>query len=157
MSICAGTMPSDPSEVKHCGRFERVPDFLAARTGCEVPRLVWIPVKSGPRTPLECGLSAARGVVYPGWPLWRKAKYYLAYRAPPERKNPGFVLTIMKAVPYIRPLGTSPAAFRRDGAPLKLLTGSVKQHPIVFGCAGFRRLSGLPGRGTAAVPGLFEK
>src|SRR5262249_94253 len=46
---------------------------------------------------------------------------------------------------------------RRDYAPLKLLTGIVKRHPMVVGCAGF---AGSPAHrrvGTAMVPGLFEK
>src|SRR6185312_3885526 len=31
----------------------------------------------------------------------------------------------------------APSAFRRDCAPLKLLTGTVKPHPTVLGCMGF--------------------
>ena len=46
---------------------------------------------------------------------------------------------------------------RRDCAPLKLLTGTVKWHPIVLGCTGFDGSPAYRGVGVAMIPGLFEK
>jgi len=46
---------------------------------------------------------------------------------------------------------------RRDCAPLKLLTGTVKRHPIVLGCTGFAGSPAYRRVGSAMVPGLFEK
>ena len=40
-------------------------------------------------------------------------------------------------------------AFRRDGAPLKLLTGTVKPYPTVLGCTGF---DGSPGYRRVGSP-----
>jgi hypothetical protein len=46
-------------------------------------------------------------------------------------------LTIRRAEAYIRPIGAPFRKLRLDGAPLKLLTGSVKMPPIVFGSMSF--------------------
>ena len=54
------------------------------------------------------------------------------------------------------PHNGAPPRFRRDGAPAKLLTDGVTRRPISVGCLEFRRLPGLPGRGSPD-PGLFDK
>lgn len=62
-----------------------------------------------------------------------------------------FRLTMLRVQAYIQPLG-APSATRCDGAPLKLITGTVKKHPTVIGCVGLRRLPGFPGVGAARLP-----
>jgi len=46
-------------------------------------------------------------------------------------------LTSRGAEAYIRPIGAPFRKLRLDGAPLKLLTGSVKMPPMVFGSMSF--------------------
>ena len=46
-------------------------------------------------------------------------------------------MTIRGAEAYIPPIGAPFRSLRLDGAPLKLLTGSVKMPPIVFGSMSF--------------------
>jgi hypothetical protein len=67
------------------------------------------------------------------------------------------VLTKIGVPAYIRPLGTPPRLIGRVGVPLKLLTGTVKQHPTVIGCVELRRPFGLPKGGDRKVSALFEK
>lgn len=68
-------------------------------------------------------------------------------------------LTIRRAEAYIRPIGAPFRKLRLDGAPLKLLTGSVKMPPIVFGSMSFhdafRCLAGW--QVGFSDPGLFDK
>ncbi len=71
-------------------------------------------------------------------------------------KSVDFRLTRRQAEAYIPAIG-APSALRRDCAPLKLLTGTVKRHPIVLGCMGFDDPPGDRRVGIATIPGLFEK
>jgi hypothetical protein len=66
-------------------------------------------------------------------------------------------LTRREAEAYIPAIGAPPASCWRDDAPLKLLTGTVKRHPIVLGCMGFDDPPGNRRLGFSTNPGLFEK
>ena len=56
-----------------------------------------------------------------------------------------------------KPLIRRAVRLRRDGAPPKLLTDMWDRASDSGRRLGLRRLSGLPERGTAMVPGLFDK
>jgi hypothetical protein len=70
---------------------------------------------------------------------------------------PGSAVDKVKGRRLYSPHNGAPPAFRRDGAPAKLLTDSVTSRPISVGSLGLRRLLGVPGRGIAMIPGLFDK
>ena len=94
-------------------------------------------------------------------PSWKragaKAKTALLHSAKLRGNLRHLVLTSPTARPYKPSTTARRPAFRRDGAPAKLLTDKVTSRPVSVGRLGLRRLPGAPGRGTAMVPGLFDK
>ena len=102
----------------------------------------------------ECGASAAQAVS-------SKARRGGCGTTRPQHEVAGkfdsFGVDKGERPPLYSPHNGAPPAFRRDGAPAKLLTDSVTSRPISVGGLGLRRLPGVPGRGIAMVPGLFDK
>ena len=109
-------------------RFRHEKRWLAAPGA--VSSLSWTP-----STTQEYGLSAARHELKLNSLAARKSAYLRGYLNDPRFEKLGhFRLTRLQAEAYIPAIGAPPASCWHDDAPLKLLTGTVKRHPIVIGC-----------------------